>query len=163
MTYVEQALKVLNRTCPGLDPELARLYALLALAAMTTPAAVQLSRYYAQAAAAADAATEWTSLPITLFPWEPANVVAGLVQMPGRTVLIQFPLPNLDVIANIADTGTIWIWGNPSDVVAVGAPQLPVLTVGVLQADRDKPPEETQPWLLRGNDPGLREIPALRR
>lgn len=31
MTYVEQALKVLNRTCPGLDPELARLYALLAL------------------------------------------------------------------------------------------------------------------------------------
>jgi hypothetical protein len=136
---------------------------LLALAAVTTPAAVQLSRYYAQAAAAADAATEWTSLPITLFPWEPANVVAGLVQMPGRTVLIQFPLPNLDVIANIADTGTIWIWGNPSDVVAVGAPQLPVLTVGVLQADRDKPPEETQPWLLRGNDPGLREIPALRR
>jgi hypothetical protein len=136
---------------------------LVAIAAVTTPAAVQLSRYYAGAAAAANAATEWTSLPITLFPWEPTNVVAGLVQLPGRTVLIQFPLPNLDVIANIADTGTIWIWGSASDVVAVGAPQLPVLTVAVLQADRDKPPDEPQPWLLRGNDPGLREIPALRR
>ena len=31
MTYVQHALKVLNRTCPGLDPELAQLYALLAL------------------------------------------------------------------------------------------------------------------------------------
>jgi hypothetical protein len=135
---------------------------LLALAAVTTPAAVQLGRYHAKAAAAANAATEWTSLPITLFPWEPAAVVAGLIQLPGRTVLIRFPLPNLDVIANIADTGTIWIWGNPPDVVAVGAPHLPVLTVGIVQADRDKPPEESQPWLLRGNDSGLREIPALR-
>jgi hypothetical protein len=35
--------------------------------------------------------------------------------------------------------------GVPSDVVAVGAPQLPVLTFGVLQADRDKPPDEPQP------------------
>jgi hypothetical protein len=40
---------------------------------------------------------------------------------------------------------------------------LPVLTFGVLQADRDKPPDEPQRRLLRGNDPGLREIPALRR
>jgi hypothetical protein len=76
---------------------------------------------------------------------------------------VQFPLPNLDVIANIADTGTIWIWGTPSEVLAVGAPQLPLLTVGLLQSDRDEPPEEPQPWLMRGNDPGLREIPALRR
>jgi hypothetical protein len=136
---------------------------LLVVAMVTAPAAVTISRYYAKAAAAAKAATEWTSLPIMLFPWEPTNVVAGLVQLPGRTVLIQFPLPNLDVIANIADTGTIWIWGNPSEVVAVGVPQLPVVTVGVLQADRDKPPEEPQPWLLRGNDPGLSKIPALRK
>jgi hypothetical protein len=136
---------------------------LLAVAAASTPTAVRLGRYYAQAAAAAEAATGWTSLPITLFPWEPTNVVAGLVQLPGRTALVQFPLPNLDVIANIADTGTIWIWGTPSDVVAVGAPQLPVLTVGVVQSDRDEPPDEPQPWLMRGNDPGLREIPALRR
>jgi hypothetical protein len=137
--------------------------ALLAIAAVTAPAAVRISRYYAEAAGAAQAATGWMSLPITLFPWEPTDVVAGLVQLPGRTVLVQFPLPNLDVIANIADTGTIWIWGDPSGVVAVGAPQLPVLTVAVLQPDRDKPPEEPTPWLLRGNDPGLREIPALRR
>jgi hypothetical protein len=136
---------------------------LLAVGAVTTPTAVRLGRYYARAAAAADEATGWTSLPITLFPWEPTNVVAGLVQLPGRTALVQFPLPNLDVIANIADTGTIWIWGTQAEVVAVGAPQLPVLTVAVLQSDRDEPPEEPQPWLMRGNDPGLREIPALRR
>jgi hypothetical protein len=48
-------------------------------------------------------------------------------------------------LPNIADTGTIWIWGGPSGVVAVGAPQLPVLTFGMLQADRDKPPDEPQP------------------
>ncbi|GAA1270726.1 hypothetical protein GCM10009609_37290 [Pseudonocardia aurantiaca] len=42
-------------------------------------------------------------------------------------------------------------------------PGLPMLTFGVLQADRDKPPDEPQPWLLRTNDPGLREIPALHR
>jgi hypothetical protein len=136
---------------------------LLIVAAVTTPLAMVISRYYAKAAAAAKAATGWTSLPITLFPWEPTNVVAGLVQLPGGTALVQFPLPHLDVIANIADTGTIWIWGNPSEVVAVGAPGLPMLTFGVLQADRGKPPDEPQPWLLRTNDPGLREIPALHR
>jgi len=42
------------------------------------------------AASAADAATGWTSLPITLFPWGPTNVVAGLVQLPTRTALVQF-------------------------------------------------------------------------
>ncbi|OZM79918.1 hypothetical protein [Pseudonocardia sp. MH-G8] len=31
MTYIQHALKVLNRACPGLAPELAQLYALLAL------------------------------------------------------------------------------------------------------------------------------------
>jgi hypothetical protein len=31
MTYAQHALKVLNGNCPGLDPELAQLYALLAL------------------------------------------------------------------------------------------------------------------------------------
>jgi hypothetical protein len=31
MTYIQAALTRLNRTCPGLDPELAQLYALLAL------------------------------------------------------------------------------------------------------------------------------------
>ncbi len=137
--------------------------ALLIVAAVTIPLAVAVGRYYAKAAAAAEAATGWTSLPIRLFPWEPTNVVAGLVQLPRGVALIQFPLPDLDVIANIADTDTIWIWGNPSDVVAVGAPGLPMLTFGVMQADRDKPPDERQPWLLRTNNPGLREIPALRR
>lgn len=136
---------------------------LLVSGALLTQPVVMLSRYYAKASAAANTANEWTSLPITLFPWEPTNVVAGLVQLPGGMALIQFPLPNLDVIANIADTGTLWIWGTPSGVVAVGLPRLPVLTFGVLQADRDKPPDEPQPWLLRTNDPGLREIPALRR
>ena len=77
---------------------------LLIVAAVTIPLAVVISRYYAKAAAAAKAATGWTSLPITLFPWEPTNVVAGLLQLPGGAALIQFPLPHLDVIANIADT-----------------------------------------------------------
>jgi hypothetical protein len=79
---------------------------LLIAAAVATPLAVVISRYYAKAAAAAAAATGWTSLPVTLFPWEPTTVVAGLAQLPGGTVLIRFPLPNLDVIANIADTGS---------------------------------------------------------
>lgn len=127
---------------------------LLVVAAVTTPPAVTISRCYAQAAAAANAATEWTSLPITLFPWEPTNVVAGLVQLPAAE-----PRRDRQHRRHRHDLDL----GQSSDVVAVGAPQLPVLAVGVLQADRDKPPDEPQPWLLRGNDPGLREIPALRR
>jgi hypothetical protein len=40
---------------------------------------------------------------------------------------------------------------------------LPDVSSLLLQADRDEPPEEPQPWLLRGIDPGPREITALRR
>jgi hypothetical protein len=136
---------------------------LVVLAAIALPVAVPISRLFAAALAAAEAATAWTSLPITLLPRDPSGIVAGLIQVGNRTTLVQFPIPNLDVITNIADTDTIWIWGAPTGVVAVGVPQLPLMTFGVLQDDRDKPPDEPQPWLLRVNDPGLRRIPVLQR
>lgn len=136
---------------------------LVVLAAIALPVAVPISRLFAAALAAAEAATAWTSLPITLLPRDPSGIVAGLIQVGNRTTLVQFPIPDLDVITNIADTDTIWIWGAPTGVVAVGVPQLPLMTFGVLQDDRDKPPDEPQPWLLRVNDPGLRRIPVLQR
>lgn len=129
---------------------------LVALAAAALPVATALSRHYAAALAGARAATGWTALPATLFPWEPTDVVAGLVTLPTGTALIQFPLPDLDVVANIADTGSLWIRGvtpTGSGAIAVGVPGVPRLTFGVLQHDRDTPPDRPLPWLLRACRP----------
>ncbi|CCH30944.1 hypothetical protein ABZ816_01590 [Actinosynnema sp. NPDC047251] len=135
----------------------------LVLSALAATCFVPIGRLYREAEVGLHAAQTWTPVPVTLFPWEPHRSVTGLAQLPGGTALVQFPLPELDVIANIADTGTMWIAGGTTGVVAVGLPRLPVLGVAVIQPDRDRPENEPQPWLLRHRDPGLREIPALRR
>jgi hypothetical protein len=126
---------------------------------------LQLGPYYRQAVAEMEAATQWTAMPFTLFPWEPGREVAGLAQLPGgKMALVQFPLPDSDVIANVADTGTLWVAGSPtSEAVAAGVPRVPALTIAIVQPDRDRPEEKTQPWLLRGSDPTLSTIPTLTR
>ena len=135
----------------------------LVLAALSLPTSLLIGSMYREAVAAAESATRWTPVPVTLFPWESDHEVAGLAQLSSGTAVVRFPLPDLDVIANIADTGTMWMAGDGNGVVAVGVPRVPVLTFAVVQPDRDVPDDTPQPWLLRAIEPGLREIPALRR
>jgi len=137
---------------------------LLGGAAVFTYPVVVVSRWYGQAIEGVQSATSWTPVPVTLFPWEPDREVAGLVQLPtGGTALIQFPIPNLNVVANIADTGMMWIAGDPRNVVAVGLPHLPVLTFGMLHRDKSTPDEPRQPLVLRTKQTALRGVPALGR
>lgn len=136
---------------------------LFAGATVLTPATIMLSTWYRQAVEGVRSATSWTPTAVTLFPWEPDREVAGIARLPGGTALVQFPVPNLDVVANIADTGTMWIAGDPRDVIAVGLPHLPVLTFGLLQRDKNEPDEPRQPLALRSKLPALRGIPALHR
>ncbi|WP_424187065.1 hypothetical protein ACOBQX_04325 [Actinokineospora sp. G85] len=136
---------------------------LLVCGALAAPM-LALGPWYRQAVAGLRSAPRWTQAPFTLFPWEPGRAVAGLAQLPGGLALVQFPLPNPDVIANIADTGVLWTAGTPSGgAVAAGVPGVRALTLGVVQPDRDTPEEKPQPWLMRGNEPSLRTIPVLNR
>jgi hypothetical protein len=111
--------------------------------------------------AAAESATEWTPVPITLFPWESDHEVAGLAQLPRGTAVVQFPLPDPDLIANIADTGTMWMVGD-GEVVTVGLPRAPALMFAMVHPDRDVPEETPQPWLLHVLEPSWDTVPALR-
>ncbi len=135
---------------------------LVVLAALAVPFAVQVAPWYREAVAGLRSASVWTPVPVTLLPWQPNQEVAGLAQLPGGIALVQFPMPHLDVIANIADTGTMWLAGGTTGVVAVGVPRVPVLSFAVFQPDRDKPDEPPQPWLRRTRDPTLHGTPALR-
>jgi hypothetical protein len=102
-----------------------------------------LSRWYRDAVTAVESSAQWTPVAITLFPWQPDQHVAGLAEMPGGLALVQFVLPDLNVVANIADTGVMWVAGR--DVIAVGVPRVPVLTFAAVQPDRDTPKEAPIP------------------
>lgn len=135
---------------------------LLVIALLSAPASLLVGALYRDAVAAVESAPAWTPVPVTLFPWEPDQEVSGLAQLPGGAALVSFPLPKLDVIANIADTGTMWIAGEVGDVVAVGLPRVPVLTVALVQPDRDKPDDKPHPWILRAIEPAWDRVPAMR-
>ncbi|ALG11887.1 hypothetical protein [Kibdelosporangium phytohabitans] len=138
---------------------------LMLLVAGFTTTLTMLTPLYREAVAGLESAEQWTTVPFTLFPWEPAQEVAGLAQLPGGGMaLVVFPFPDSVLIANIADTGTLWFAGSlTKQAVAVGIPRISVLTLAVVQRDRDKPEDKPQPWLLRGNEPSLRRIPVLNR
>ncbi len=136
---------------------------LLAVAAYSTPTIVAFVRWYAEAIAGLHAAREWSPVPITMLPWGPGQEVAGLAQLPGGMALVRFPYPQPDVVANVSDTGTLWLAGAGTGAVAVGVPGVPVLAFCVVSPDSDTPVEDPPPWLLRTNDPVLDRIPTLRR
>lgn len=127
------------------------------------PGLLQLSALYRRAVAALCDAVTWTPVPVTLFPREPGHEVTGLAQLPGDTALVTFPIPHVDVVANIADTGAMWICGEPRPVVAVGLPRLPVLAIGLVETSKGEPNDSRQPLALRHKAPALREVPALQR
>jgi hypothetical protein len=123
------------------------------------PTSVEISRWYRDAVRAVDDSAQWTPVAITLFPWQPHQHVAGLAEMPGGLALVQFVLPDLTVVANIADTGVMWIAGTHGDVIAVGVPRVPVLTFAAVQPDRDVPEEDPVPWIQRLRTPDLSGLP----
>ena len=123
------------------------------------PTAVEISRWYRDAVRAVENSAQWTPVPITLFPWQPNQHVAGLAEMPGGLALVQFVIPDLHVVANIADTGVMWIAGTHGDVIAVGVPRVPVLTFAAVQPDRDVPEEDPIPWIQRLRQPDFSGLP----
>jgi len=135
---------------------------LLIAAAYSVPIVVMFVRWFAEALAGLCAAREWSPVPITLFPWEPGREVAGLAQLPRGTALVRFPYPQPDVVANVSDSGMMWMAGDGIGAVAVGVPGVPVMTFCVVTPDSDTPVEAPQPWLLRTHDPVLDRIPSLR-
>lgn len=132
---------------------------LLGTALLIFPATVELSRWYRDAVRALRNSGEWTPVAITLFPWKPNQHVAGLAQLPGGLTLVQFVIPDLHVIANIADTGVMWIAGTHDDVITVGVPRVPALSFAVVQPDRDVPEEDPIPWVRRLNQPDFSVLP----
>ncbi|MCU1653896.1 MAG: putative rane protein [Pseudonocardia sp.] len=135
---------------------------LLIAAAYSVPIVVMFVRWFAEALAGLCAAREWSPVPITMFPWEPGREVAGLAQLPRGTALVQFPYPQPDVVANVSDSGMMWMAGDGIGAVAVGVPGVPVMTFCVVTPDSDTPVEAPRPWLLRTQDPVLDKIPSLR-
>ncbi len=126
---------------------------------LALPMTIELGRWYRDAVKAVENSGEWTPVSITLFPWKPNQHVAGLAQMPGGLALVQFEMPDLHVIANIADTGVMWIAGTHDDVITVGVPRVPALTFAVVQPDRDTPKEDPVPWIQRFSQPDLSGLP----
>ncbi|MBB5808517.1 hypothetical protein F4560_008285 [Saccharothrix ecbatanensis] len=135
---------------------------LIVAAAILSPGVALIGGLYRQAVAAAEAATKWTPVPVTLFPWEEEHEVAGLAQLPTGTAVVRFPLPDRDLIANIAETGTMWMAGEGSGVVTVGLPRVHALMVVMVERDRDVPEENPQPWLRRVFEPSWDGVPTLR-
>lgn len=132
-----------------------------ALSLLTLPSVIELGRWFRDAVTAVENSAQWNAVPVTLFPWKPGQVVAGLATMPGgRLALVQFVDPNLHVIANVADTGTMWIAGSHKEVIAVGVPRVPVLTLAVLQPDSDTPRELPVPWIQRFTTPDFTRVPT---
>ncbi|WP_394619112.1 hypothetical protein JNUCC0626_08450 [Lentzea sp. JNUCC 0626] len=132
----------------------------LVLGLLGVPTAVEIGRWYRDAVRAVQNSAQWTPVTITLFPWQPNQNVAGLAQMPdGRLALVQFVVPELSVIANIADTGVMWIAGTHDDVIAVGVPRVPVLTFAAVQPDQDTPKEAPIPWIQRFTQPDFSGLP----
>ncbi|MET9226108.1 hypothetical protein [Lentzea sp. NPDC003310] len=131
----------------------------LGLGLLGIPSSVEISRWYRDAVRAVDGSAQWTPVAITLFPWQPNQHVAGLAEMPGGLALVQFVLPELSVVANIADTGVMWIAGTHDDVIAVGVPRVPVLTFAAVQPDRDVPEEDPIPWIQRLRQPDFSGLP----
>ncbi|MET8758500.1 hypothetical protein [Lentzea sp. NPDC004782] len=130
------------------------------LSLLMLPSTIELGRWYRDAVKGMRAAQTWTPVPVTLFPWQPGTLVSGLATMPGgRLALVQFVDPNLHVVANIADTGTMWIAGVHEDVIAVGVPRVPVLTIAAVQPDSDTPREAPVPWIQRLRQPDFSGLP----
>ncbi|WP_447006379.1 hypothetical protein ACRAKI_07850 [Saccharothrix isguenensis] len=135
---------------------------LIVAAAILSPGVVMICKLYREAVAAAESAVKWTPVPVTLFPWESEHEVAGLAQLPTGTAVVRFPLPNPDLIANIAETGTMWMAGDGGGVITVGLPRVPALMPAMVERDRDVPEENPHPWLLRAMEPSWDGVPALR-
>jgi hypothetical protein len=130
------------------------------LSLLMLPSLIEVGRWYRDAVKGVHAAQRWIPVPVTLFPWKPGALVAGLATMEGgRLALVQFVDPDLHVIANIADTGTMWIAGVHEDVIAVGVPRVPVLTIAAVQPDSDTPREAPVPWIQRLRQPDFSGLP----
>jgi hypothetical protein len=106
---------------------------LVAWSLLDVPAMVVAIRRQREAERAVRDAERWTPVPIRLFPEKAGHHVAGVAELPGGPALVRFPVPVLDVVANIAATGVMWIAGTHRDLLAVGVPHVNALTYAVVR------------------------------
>ncbi|MDX3659503.1 hypothetical protein PV646_19540 [Streptomyces sp. ID05-26A] len=100
---------------------------LIAVAVLTPqlfflPTAIEVSLHSRDHAKAVHGSDEWTPVSVRLCAWQRGHHVAGIAELPGGPALVRFPTPNLDLIANVAGTGVMWVAGSHRGRLAVGLP-----------------------------------------
>ncbi|GAA3650391.1 hypothetical protein GCM10022267_40970 [Lentzea roselyniae] len=108
--------------------------AILATMLFDVPAMIVAMRRQRQAARAVESSEQWTPVPVRLFPEKAGHHVAGVAELPGGPAVVRFPVPDRDVLANIAATGVMWTAGTHENLIAVGVPHLNSLTYAVVRS-----------------------------
>jgi hypothetical protein len=131
--------------------------ALLVPALLTIPASTDVVLRNRAIAKAVARSESWTSVPMTLFPWQRGHYVAGIAELPDGPALVRFPRPWIDVVANIADTKVMWIAGTYKGILAVGVPGTNLVTFAeVRPAAQSSSP---LPWWHRYRQPDFSALP----
>ncbi|WP_434444441.1 hypothetical protein [Lentzea sp. E54] len=123
--------------------------AMLAPGLLGLPAMIEVVRRERDIARAVESSPAWSSVPITLFPWTRGYHVAGIAQMPGGPALVRFPRPSFDLVANIADTGAMWIAGTHRGILAVGVPGTSHFMFAVARPDSAVQSGDPMSWWRR--------------
>ncbi|WP_439658177.1 hypothetical protein ACSHWB_38150 [Lentzea sp. HUAS TT2] len=96
--------------------------AVLAKGLCDAPWAIEVFLQARDNAKAVAGSQEWTEVPVRLLPRRRGHHVAGIADLPDGPALVRFPRPNYDLVANIADTGVMWVAGTYRGRLAVGLP-----------------------------------------
>ncbi|RDI31884.1 hypothetical protein [Lentzea flaviverrucosa] len=123
--------------------------ALVAPVLLDVPAAVEIARRQRDVARAVATAETWTSVPVRLFPWRRGHHVAGIADLPEGRALVRFPAPLYDIVANVADTGAMWVAGTHRGILAVGVPGTGQLMFAVADPDRADRTSDPMSWWRR--------------
>ncbi|MGW6442362.1 hypothetical protein [Lentzea sp. NPDC055074] len=107
--------------------------AVMVLQLLFLPAVIEAFLHRRDNAEAVKGSGEWTPVPVTLFPWQRGHHVAGIAELPGGPALVRFPRPNLDLVANVAGTGVMWVAGTHRGRLAVGLPGADELMTAVVR------------------------------
>lgn len=123
--------------------------ALLGMSLLDIPPFFGSMRRQRAAERSVERSEQWTPVPIRLFPEKAGHHVAGIADLPGGPALVRLPNPVLDVVANIADTGVMWVAGTHEDLLAVGVPHVKALTYAVVRRHGADQEGDPMSWLRR--------------
>ncbi|MDX8030305.1 hypothetical protein SK803_08785 [Lentzea sp. BCCO 10_0856] len=124
------------------------------------PAGIGAARRARVAANAVLHSEQWVPAPITLFPWRRGHHLAGIADLPDGPALVRFPNPDVDVTANVVDTGVVWIAGRHGDLIAVGVPWTNSLAHAVVSPRRAGQQADPTSWFRRWRQKDLSDLPG---